>query len=293
MIARAEMPPVHPAAAELPLLQGEEFERFAADVAEHGLREPIVMFEGQILDGRNRWRACAAKGIEPRTVEWDGKGSLVAYVMSANLHRRHLDKSQQALVGARLMPLLEAEAKERQIAGGELAGRGRPKDVQVVAHPIAAGRARDKAAELVGVSHTMIDAAVEVLRDAPPEVLAAVEEGRMKVTAAVKKIRASRAPAKKTSLVSLNPKARQILADSSVDTNNKTLMAIARMPSRAQVQAAHLLATGEAASVADAKKMIVDGAVVTPYSRALAAVLALPVEDQRRLRDELTNLLKR
>jgi hypothetical protein len=67
------------------------------DIAAHGQRDPIALLGGQILDGRNRYRACRELGIKPQSREWDGKGSSpVALVLSANLHRRHLTSSQRA-----------------------------------------------------------------------------------------------------------------------------------------------------------------------------------------------------
>jgi len=52
-----------------------------------------------ILDGGNRYRACVEAGIEPSFIEFNGE-SLVAFVLSANLHRRHLSPGQQAAIVA-------------------------------------------------------------------------------------------------------------------------------------------------------------------------------------------------
>src|SRR5262245_34547412 len=72
----------HEVASLFPLMEGEEFEKLKADMRAHGQRDAIWTFRGQIIDGRNRYRACQALGIEPATREWNGVGSLVEFVVS-------------------------------------------------------------------------------------------------------------------------------------------------------------------------------------------------------------------
>ena len=91
----------HPYANIFPLLEGEAFDSFVADIRANGLLEPITIHEGMILDGRNRWNACKAAGVEPRFLEFDGDDPL-AFVLSLNVHRRHLDESQRSMVAAQL-----------------------------------------------------------------------------------------------------------------------------------------------------------------------------------------------
>ena len=55
--------PVHPYAELFPLMQHPDFDALCGHIATNGLQEEIVLYEGQILDGRNRYLACLAGGL--------------------------------------------------------------------------------------------------------------------------------------------------------------------------------------------------------------------------------------
>jgi hypothetical protein len=87
----------HPIAEMFPLLEGKPLDELTADIKARGLLEPIVLFEGKILDGRNRYQACLRAGVPLMTQEFGGDDP-VSFVASMNLHRRHLTQKQKRAV---------------------------------------------------------------------------------------------------------------------------------------------------------------------------------------------------
>jgi ParB-like chromosome segregation protein Spo0J len=107
----------HPLASAFPLLTGDEFQEFVADIEAHGLREPITLFEDQILEGRNRYRACLRLKLKPEVVEFEGDDAAAfAFVMSRNIHRRHLKPREKREAIAALLKA-KPEMSDRQAAG--------------------------------------------------------------------------------------------------------------------------------------------------------------------------------
>jgi hypothetical protein len=90
---------LHPLCTLFPRMTEKEFEALKADIETNGLLQDIIVHDGKILDGGNRYQACVELGIEPRTVELDFSDfDIASYVLSVNLHRRHLTPGQQAMI---------------------------------------------------------------------------------------------------------------------------------------------------------------------------------------------------
>lgn len=95
----------HPLATQFPTMNDKDFSALVDDIKAHGQREPIVVFQGAILDGRHRAKACALLGIEPTYRTFDGDEAAAALLAkSLNVHRRHLTREQRR-------SLIEAELK--------------------------------------------------------------------------------------------------------------------------------------------------------------------------------------
>ena len=158
----------HPACLLFPRFGQQELQELADDIKANGLRNPIVLYQGKILDGRNRLAACEIAGMEPRFVEWNGKGSPVEWVVSENLIRRHLTSSQRAVIAHDLLPVLEAEAKERQRDAGSLAKK--------LANHQANGKASQAAARITGTNSNYVEV-VKSIQQKAPELLDQVRNG--------------------------------------------------------------------------------------------------------------------
>jgi N6-adenosine-specific RNA methylase IME4 len=149
----------HPLADIFPLIEGVEFDDLVADIKASGLHDPIVIHNDLILDGRNRYRACLAAGVEPVFVPYRGDDP-VAFVISVNLRRRHLDESQRAMVAAKLATL---RLGDNQHSEGLPIGRG---------------------SELLNVGERTVARAREVIDHGASVLVQAVERGEASVSAA-------------------------------------------------------------------------------------------------------------
>jgi hypothetical protein len=194
----------HPIADLFPLLEGDEFEAFKADIADRGQQEKIDIYEGKILDGRNRYRACTELGIKPKTQRWSDDGDPIGFVFRKNMHRLHMSESQRAIVGAKTKPMFEAEAAKRKRAG-------KKPDLPQNSAEGANGDSRDRAAKLVSVSHFSVDAAEKVLDKGVPELAKMVESRQVAVSAAAEVAELPKAEQKL--IVSVGPEAVKVKAN--------------------------------------------------------------------------------
>jgi hypothetical protein len=204
---------IHPAAELFPLMEGEEFESLVASIKEQGLREAIwVTADGQLLDGRNRVRACHAAGIEPTRRTFTG-GDPVAFVMALNMERRHLTVGQRALVALKLVPMYQTEAAKRQAqAVGK--PRGEKASVSADLHQQTRQRSTQQAGLAAKVSGRAVAQAKRVAEHAP-DLVAKIESGKLALDRADRIVRdrdsAERRAAKATA------QQRQLAVGTSVD----------------------------------------------------------------------------
>jgi hypothetical protein len=157
----------HPLADLFPLLEGADFEELVADVRAHGVREPVWIYDSQILDGRNRYLAAQVAGVPCPVRAYEGDDP-VGFVISLNLKRRHLSTSQRAMIAAKLATLTDGQRAD-----------------------LVAGTSIEEAAQLLNVGRASVERARIVHEQDEPELIRAVETGEMSVAGAVEQIRRS------------------------------------------------------------------------------------------------------
>lgn len=172
---------LHPLCTLFPRMSGAEFDALVADIRANGLHQPIILHDGMILDGGNRYRACIEAGVEPKFRKFDG-ASVVTFVLSANLHRRHMTPGQQAAIVASAQDWARA-----QTHGGSRRGD------QVAILPLETLSSR--AAES-GASHRTQRMADKVAK-ADPALAKKVAHGEVTLPAAVEQVTGKRPGARK------------------------------------------------------------------------------------------------
>lgn len=174
---------VHPAAAHLPIMSDGELEVLAKDVRERGLIHPVVLFEGKVIDGRNRLKACELAGVQPTTIEWvkTGDESVVKFVVASNLLRRHLNESQRGMLAADLLEMYRAEAHTAKTAHLK---RG----TEIPESAPGRTRAAEKAAADVGAATRTVERA-KFVAEKSPELAEKVRKGEATLKQAEKELR--------------------------------------------------------------------------------------------------------
>lgn len=174
----------HPLSSLVDFGVGIEVMELAAHMRQHGYddREPIVLFEGMILDGRHKHVAAMEAGVTPSFAAFRGTDP-VAYV-TKKAHRQHLTSSQRATFVAKLLKLQASKhisngttEKPQSVGGG--VSEDTPKNLT-----------QKDAAKVMNVGRKLVNQAVKVEEKGVPEVKEAVSDGTLSVPDAAKVVEA-------------------------------------------------------------------------------------------------------
>jgi protein gp37 len=157
----------HQLANLFPLVHGQELDDLVHDIKENGLTNPVTLYEGKILDGRNRYRACLLAGVEPELIDFNGTNPL-NYVISQNLYRRNLNPSQLALIASEIATLK----------------RGRPRDDVIRNNQISL----PEAAKIVGTNTGIIGQIRRIKNDGNEDLYESIRSGETRAGTAISQI---------------------------------------------------------------------------------------------------------
>jgi hypothetical protein len=197
----AETIPIHPAADVFPMLPEDELQELAEDIKHNGLRESIKTHKGLLIDGRNRLAACQIAGVDAQIEELNGATDPVAYILSANINRRHLTKGQRAMAVAMIYPEPEKGGRGKR-AQNRAGFDERPGDRNLLGQartvlavlPELAAQVRDGTTTLsegyakAQLEHKATEGAeqsVQSLRKQAPDLAELVDEERMRLQEAL------------------------------------------------------------------------------------------------------------
>jgi ParB-like chromosome segregation protein Spo0J len=232
-------PDPHPICLLIPSADEDELQDLTDDIRAHGLIDPIVLFEGMILDGRNRAVACERAGVPPRYVKFEGgREDALILVVSHNLKRRHLTKQAiaDALVAAEDFNLHYTLAGPAADMAGAAEAAGAPEAEPVIKITEPKTASSRKLAQAIGglVSHVMIAATRKVKQKGEPELQEAVKRGRIGVQDAAK---AADLPPERQKAIAASPKPRRAAAEAAEAAKTAAQRAAAGDPHAALLQA--------------------------------------------------------
>ena len=171
-----------------PKIEGTDFESLRLDILSNGLIQPVVLYEGKILDGRNRYSACLAADVPARFVEFEGDDP-VRYVVSMNLKRRHLSTPQRAMIAATLSKFPAYRRAKRETL--TLPNKGEENECANLHTSIA------EASKMLNVSRRSVSTAKQIEADAIPALQEKVMAGDVSLHAASKVAKKPKAEQKK------------------------------------------------------------------------------------------------
>ena len=101
----------------IPPLSPDEFQQLEENVLNEGIREPLIVWHGVLIDGHNRYRIAQKHGLPFKTSEMDfeSENDAIIWIIKNQFGRRNLSKYDRSVLALRLKPVIAEKAKEKQI----------------------------------------------------------------------------------------------------------------------------------------------------------------------------------
>jgi ParB family chromosome partitioning protein len=159
--------------ALIPPLAPEELAQLEANILADGCRDPLVTWQGILIDGHNRLAICSKHGLTFQTVEREfaDRQDAELWMIGNQMGRRNLENIDKVPLLERRREILAGQAKERQIR--------KPADSVVENLPPQTDKTRDAVAAEIGVSGKTYDALRKVSNEGTEELKQAVRDKKV------------------------------------------------------------------------------------------------------------------
>jgi DNA modification methylase len=169
----------------IPPLSNEEFKQLERNILEEGIREPLITWNGILIDGHNRYRIAQEHDMNYETLEkeFDNINRVKEWMINNQFGRRNLSNYQRSVLALQLEDVFREKAKENQaiqFKGISL------KQISAEVKPI---ETRQEIAKVANVSHDTIAKVKKIEASATPEVKARLNTGTMSINEAYKEIK--------------------------------------------------------------------------------------------------------
>jgi hypothetical protein len=174
-----------------PEAKPDDYARLIDDIQTNGYDadQPVIVYQGAILDGWNRNKACVELMIQPSIRVFDGSDiEAIQLVMRTN-KRRNLNSGQWATIAVEAEDIMGAISEQAKTQQGKRTDLTLDKKLSDVQKPEHADKTATKAAEIFQTNRTYINQATKI-KKASPEVFAKVKAGTMTMQDANKAVRA-------------------------------------------------------------------------------------------------------
>jgi N6-adenosine-specific RNA methylase IME4/ParB-like chromosome segregation protein Spo0J len=166
----------------IPPLSNEEFKQLERNILEEGIREPLITWNGILIDGHNRYRIAQEHDINYETLEkeFENINRVKEWMINNQFGRRNLSNYQRSVLALQLEDVFREKAKENQ------GNRNDIKQISAESKPI---ETRQEIAKVANVSHDTIAKVKKIEAVATPEVKARLNTGTMSINEAYKEIK--------------------------------------------------------------------------------------------------------
>jgi len=171
----------------IPPLSEDERSQLEQNLLENGCRDPLVVWDGVLLDGHNRYEICEQHGIAYETVSVELESIAEARVWMRNnqMGRRNLTPAWRIELALGNKEDLAKVGKGRMLDAGSEGGRGNKKGLSLSDKPFSEPKhnTQEEIAKSANTSTGMVGMA-EVVRREAPEAWEKAKQGEVSVKSA-------------------------------------------------------------------------------------------------------------